>query len=232
MDNLMRILMLGVVMFALSSVPAPVDQTPERDGVSTERFELNSASATVGQTPGLGQGLGGAIAGLVLTPAVAAQNGGNGGGGGGSCDTPFEAECRCWCLKDPRDPIERYGTWCETYDPSTGPPGSTWQHEGPLQSCETELLEVEDCQKEYGPEVEECEKCEPGPFSECDTGNGGSGNGGNGGSLAAVLVAPSGVAVLESPGPVVPLHGLVRSRCQGWVVGVLAASATPARLVL
>jgi len=230
MDNLMRILMLGVVMFALSSVPAPVDQTLERDGVSTERFELNSAPVTVDHTPGLG----GAIAGLVLTPPVAAQNGGNGGGGngGGSCDTG--EECECWCLKDPRDPIERYGTWCERYD--SGAPIETWQEEGPLQSCESNLLPVGTCQQKYGLEVTECEECEPGPFSDCDTGNGGSGNGGNGGgnggSLAAVLVAPSGVAVLESPGPVVPHHGLVRSRCQGWVVGVLAASATPARLVL
>jgi hypothetical protein len=214
MENLMRVLMLGVVMFALTSVPAPVDQTleRERDGVSAELFELNSAHATVDSR----QGLGGAIAGLVLSAPVAAQNGGNGGG---------STACRWWCGVLPGEDL---GSMCELhYDDPHFPKLS-----GPHYYCveNTEPTE-QDCLDAF--EDPDCARiCEPDDSFDCPLeGNGGSngGAGPDGGAATGLSGVVSSSGLMTSR---IVSGGVVRDPCTGWVVGVAVSRPVPSRLLL
>jgi hypothetical protein len=215
MDNLMRILMLGVVMFALSSVPAPVDQTLERDGVSAELFELNSAPATVGDP----QGLGGAIVGLVLTPPLAAQNGGGGG------------DCEDFCIKDPEEKI--VGTWCEHFPHAPLGEEDARYHSGPWQDCGWQTPVIDDrqtCIALWGVDTDECYDCEHEDPEPCDPW-------GNGGDLqqgpTASRVLPSGFVAVEAwERPVPSIDGVLRSRCHGWALGVLARKQGTGRILI
>jgi hypothetical protein len=209
MDNLMRILMLGVVMFALSSVPAPVDRTLERDGVSAERFELNSAPATFGDP----QGLSGAIAGLVLTAPVAAQNGGNGGG-----------ECNDWCMQR----TDGKGSHCE--QDQHHPPQTALS--GPHAECAN--IDVDCPESGFGDgECTECVVTYIDPSCQPPGNGGNGGNGGSGGQFASFGIAPSGIIVADPEMRLLRTSdGLLRTQCGGFVAGASRAWIRPARLLI
>lgn len=181
MKKLMQVLMLTIVLFALTSAPATVDYT---------------------------QGLGGAIAELVLTAPVVAQDAGDG-----------EEECTDWCLVR----SDGMGIYCEKNNQGADPGNAD---SGPHAECETEFVEC----PEPGFDGGDCTKCNVTFIDpSCDP----AGNDGDGGQFAGFGIAPSGMIVANAEMLLVHTSdGLLRTRCGGYVVGALRVPARPTRLVI